>query len=337
MSRYLITFKPLVPYFFGSEQTFGEGDESNYFGKSLQIPQQTTILGALREQILIQANIWKKEGYTEKEKTEIEQLIGKSFRIKEENNFGVIKNISPVFFCKHKGKNFDFYNFTPFDHGVEIEFVEGRCSFGSPKIPKIKDHEKNYKKSQLVNINNSEKITLDNVITSYEKIGIEKQENQDDKQDKFYKKLSYILSDEFSFCVIADIDYKLKDNTLYMGADGSSFQMRIFDFDKDYIELFGNLISKYDNTVTLLSDAYVEPEILNYCSFAMTEVVNFRYIKTLTGSYKFKRNESKSGLANLVKRGSIFFTDNMEKVIEILDKNSSLKNIGFNIYKINKN
>jgi CRISPR-associated protein Cmr3 len=96
MSKYLITLKPLSPFFFGGENTFGE-DNANYFVHSNYLPQQTTLLGMLRYELLAQNDLLGTDPVTEDWKS----LIGeKSF---EKNNdsftdkFGCIKNISPVF------------------------------------------------------------------------------------------------------------------------------------------------------------------------------------------------------------------------------------------------
>jgi len=46
-TRYLISLRPLKPFFFGGEQTFGE-EGMEYVARSRCLPQQTQLLGALR-------------------------------------------------------------------------------------------------------------------------------------------------------------------------------------------------------------------------------------------------------------------------------------------------
>ena len=53
MSYYLVTFKPVQPWYFGEERSFNFGPDSekndkNYYVKSRNIPQQTSILGAIK-------------------------------------------------------------------------------------------------------------------------------------------------------------------------------------------------------------------------------------------------------------------------------------------------
>jgi len=55
--RYLITIKPLEPFIFGGDNTFGKiGDKENgtYLVKSRQFPQQSAVLGMLKKEIMIQ-------------------------------------------------------------------------------------------------------------------------------------------------------------------------------------------------------------------------------------------------------------------------------------------
>lgn len=96
MNKYLITLKPLTPFFFGGENTFGEG-KINYFARSNYLPQQTTLLGMLRHELLIQNDLIGTDPLQNDWKT----LIGeKSFQKQNGNfvkDFGAIKNISPVF------------------------------------------------------------------------------------------------------------------------------------------------------------------------------------------------------------------------------------------------
>ena len=51
MYTYLIKLTPLDKFFFGQKKTFGD-DNANYFVYSSHFPQQTTLLGLLRYQLL---------------------------------------------------------------------------------------------------------------------------------------------------------------------------------------------------------------------------------------------------------------------------------------------
>ena len=55
---YLIRFTPVNRFFFGSSHSFAEG----FYVESMKYPQPTTILGCLRNTILIQEGIVKDDG-----------------------------------------------------------------------------------------------------------------------------------------------------------------------------------------------------------------------------------------------------------------------------------
>jgi len=96
MNKYFITLEPLTPFFFGGENTFGEG-KINYFARSNYLPQQTTLLGMLRHELLIQNDLIG----TDPKLNDWNSLIGENSFQKLNNqyidDFGAIKNISPVF------------------------------------------------------------------------------------------------------------------------------------------------------------------------------------------------------------------------------------------------
>src|ERR1035437_5105326 len=96
MTKFLIRLKPLTPYFFGGENTFGDNNQS-YYVRSNYLPQQTTLLGFLRYELLLQNKLLG----TDPEKKDWKSLIGKKSFQKENgayiSEFGAIKKISPVF------------------------------------------------------------------------------------------------------------------------------------------------------------------------------------------------------------------------------------------------
>ena len=107
--RYLIQLKPLTPYFFGGENTFGYNVEKNesYIIHSMLLPQQTSILGMIRKKILdeesnashSQFKLKEDFKYPQEEWSIIDKRIGTdSFDLKKtKQSFGHIKSISPVF------------------------------------------------------------------------------------------------------------------------------------------------------------------------------------------------------------------------------------------------
>ncbi|MBK9227474.1 MAG: hypothetical protein IPL67_10580 [Ignavibacteria bacterium] len=93
----LIKLYPYERFFFGGENTFGENN-TNYMVRSEFFPQQTSLLGLLRYQILLKAgdDIFKDNRIIDKDGAA--KLIGeKSFDPTSTNDFKKIKCISPVF------------------------------------------------------------------------------------------------------------------------------------------------------------------------------------------------------------------------------------------------
>lgn len=110
MAKYKFTLKPLTPYFFGDNKTFGEQsyskdlknpyeDITNYNVNSLKLPQQTTILGFLRYEVLKACKLLGRN-YSP---SDWNSAIGdSSFSLNGKNKFGFIKTVSPVFISNGK-------------------------------------------------------------------------------------------------------------------------------------------------------------------------------------------------------------------------------------------
>ena len=141
MSKYLVTLKPLSSFFFGGERTFeflNTDFEKQKFNiiKSNMFPQQTSILGMLRKEILIKNKLIKSDlkKYEPEEKAQISKLIGYgSFSINKHNDFKIIKKISPVFIGKVTKSNYEFLMRVPKDHDKKEEIFDINSSDGNKK------------------------------------------------------------------------------------------------------------------------------------------------------------------------------------------------------------
>lgn len=88
MSRYVVRMKPMGSFFFGDERTFNfkedmSGDTKNdkklkfNIVKSRLLPQQTSILGMLRKEVLVNTGLIKNDWkYSEDDKQLMGKLIG---------------------------------------------------------------------------------------------------------------------------------------------------------------------------------------------------------------------------------------------------------------------
>ena len=99
MTTYRIDLLPLGHFFFAQELIAELGNKSNYYQQSALFPQQTTLLGMLRHQLLLQHNLIPL--YSGTNSQHAPDIIGNgSFLVANptgSNSFGHIKSISPCF------------------------------------------------------------------------------------------------------------------------------------------------------------------------------------------------------------------------------------------------
>ena len=109
VKKYRVELKPLEPYFFAGEKSFGFGKKkkqsyNNYFIRSELFPTQTTLLGTIRYLILKKYNLLTTKDYSNEK--EQEKYVGKSsFQIGQKNqSYGMIERLSPLFILNEKGE-----------------------------------------------------------------------------------------------------------------------------------------------------------------------------------------------------------------------------------------
>jgi len=266
---YLVTFKPINRFFFGSSYSLGEG----FYAESLKFPQPTTVLGCIRNTILAQNNLIEITKIPQKDFLEnneaVKQFTGTSKIEKlsdSDDNFGVVERISPVFLIKQsEGKIEDTLFHVPAD------VVQGECSFLTcyeyEKEERAKSsysgREINYailsrKQPKSFNANyyggrsfwdaylNKKPLPYDpayeedNIFSTYKNVGIER-ENRKAKTGAFYFKIEYSLRDGFSFGLVIWLkskngeDAPLKDGTVILGGERSTFSMKVSPVTRDLL------------------------------------------------------------------------------------------------------
>ena len=346
--KYLIKLTPLDRFFWGGEKTFGI-DNENYFVKSRLFPQQTTVLGMLRQEFLMQNNILVQKGdsleLTDKEKAK-ELVGGKSFSINSEiTEFGKIQSLSPVFITN----NNDYLFVNAFDENLQLEFKNGQMHSNSLHkfIPFYTNY--NHKKPPKLELHNQkgDTIEINKVFIDSTQVGIKKDYKGSTDDDSFFKLKSYSLNKGYSFSLIIEIDKdikELKSTFVKMGVSRSVFKMEVekgFDFE----EKIPKFTSKTDRIrLVLLSDAFVADEIHNYYDFANLQTISFRNINSSLNTkdhYAHPKIESdlyKSEKHNLIKRGSVFYVSkNKLSDFEKLINNKHFRKIGYNYYNIINN
>ena len=317
--KYLVTLSPLEPFLFGGDNTFGKlGDEINgtYLVKSRQFPQQSAILGMLKKEIVTQNNLLtrqlKGEWVEPKNKQKAENLVGvEKFDIfsKSIQNFGKIKNISPMFFIKNDEIFIKKVDIDSFD------FEDGVLKGYKTKID-IYDN--------FINIATNEKLTSDKIFKPIEKTANKK----GGEENSLFKKTSYLLNDNFKFAFYLDCDCDLKNSIITLGADRSSFKMEVKE---------DNSTLNYEDKkayLTLISDAYITLSLKDNCDFAISSEISYQNLQNQ--KHAFKHNEfKKSDKVYLYEKGSVIINPSQALIDDLNNKN--LQQIGYNIFTKGKN
>lgn len=349
MKKYLVLLRPLEEFFFGSEKNFKDKyskdytnqDNITYVLKSRQYPQQTTILGMLRKEVLVQSGfeLNKKRKYGETQQKKMSVLIGeRSFDIRcKDQDFGKIKEISPLFIYNTKDKH--FYSKVPKDHKISNKENASYDPFrlGEKTIRTninqenyIKVFEEKYKSKvgisgDFINLSSVKKeiIKSNDIFEKFERIGI------DTKSDKdgYYKQMFYRLKENLVFAFFLDSDFELNDNIVYLGKGSCAFKMKVEKNTINLKELTKGL--KQENKIVLLSDGYFPKSIENDIEFSIRDNITFRNLHFNNEKKLMKRIETKY---NLWEKGSVIYVsnDNKNKVVDRIKQNKNIRKIGYN-------
>lgn len=359
--KYLVKLTPHEKFYFGGEQTFGEKSgkddttETNYLVKSNYFPQQTSILGLIRHQLLIQSdeNVFKENKI--QDSIEASKLIGESgFSDSAKFPLGKIHSISPVFLSKNTGEsdaafffpaNKEYQKYTKFNDSCTevpvnlfLELVENAAGAFI-----LKDFDPKYPFDDFLINKANTKLKYDDVFIEKRQVGIHKNYDGSSDDDAYFIQSFYTFKKTdnhfFSFSFIVELDDSAKFETKQVVTFGGEQQLFKLEVIPNFKQVFEQLIPDYEATtdfdkVVLVSDAYVENnEIFQKSAFAITETIDFRFIKTcVSKSANYYNKPEKSRKVNLIKRGSVFYGD--IKLISESLKNDTFNKIGYNIYKI---
>ena len=189
MKRYKITLKPLEPYFFGGDLTFGKvGSKTNgsYIAKSTYFPQQSAFLGLLRKEIVECLQDYEKAKQT---------VGGSKFFIKSKDDtkldFGAIRDITPLFVQQSKEL------FLPLQDVFAYKITKENNNFlvggFEPKKGVL---------TKLFSITSDTKLSLDKVFEEKTMVGNSKKE----KDNAFFKKIAIQMSECCSFVYFVEFD-----------------------------------------------------------------------------------------------------------------------------------
>lgn len=370
MHSYKISLEPLSKYFFGGEHHYDEDDNVFYFQKSRAFPQQTTLLGAIRYQLLLQGNFLEqsRSGLTipNTKLEDAHRIIGKeSFNESAQQKFGKIEKLSPVFIGDQGGKEwFELPYLVKKEGGFQetkFKFLEttsdvflgnGGIKKSCYEIPEF-DHKEgfryNFKVLDGTDTLNREKV-FQKEVADEEQIGIYKSYRKKGKVEKteqegFYKYQFQQLAEglNFSFYIKTNEPLKLKDRLIRMGKERSLFKMTIQDASDPYV----NVKFKPRDVLLLLSDAALENDWPTCADAYVGEPLSFKNVRHQTqenkDSYYAKPFQFKQR-RNLLKKGSLLVVskdtakaERLYKQFNESDLAKAYQKIGYNHYTILKN
>ena len=164
MTDYLVTFRPLGDYSFGSDRRFSfvgknnysEDEYAPYFIRTNRVPEQSTVFGMIRYLILFSNGIKLKQDfqYDGNTRNDVEALIGvKSFSLNGGvQDFGKLEKISPIFLRKICKNSEEIVIPNPFNNKqgregiahfepmILEEEITLPTSFGEIALPKSKEY-----------------------------------------------------------------------------------------------------------------------------------------------------------------------------------------------------
>lgn len=302
MKQYLVTFKPLEPFFFGNDKIFSFTAQENgrYFISSENTPSQSTLLGAIRY-ILLPV---KKTGWdynTEENQKNIEAVGNAGFNPSEQHpDFGKIIDISPVFITGDNGAMVR----TPFDHIVSESKYTPFSKYEFYELPdgrkKLYTQEYNSKEGvacSYMQLKDGAVIEMDKIFKSDIRVGI----NRNSDQDGFFKKEYKILLGNYSFAVYLTLDDSItpQNNIVQLGQGKSTFVVSFHPEENTLSEQLEKYLG--DNVVYCMSDTFTESDIYDKSAFSVTGIKTYRHF------LKNKNQVTKgNGLYNIIEAGSIF-------------------------------
>jgi CRISPR-associated protein Cmr3 len=340
--RYLITLKPLEPFFFGGEYTFGADksrkETSRYSATSTEFPQQTALLGMLRKTLLIQngyLTMHKKgewvdsrgRGTQDANYDSAKKLVGtESFSYEELTDLGIIKSLSPLFIQTKEGS----YVSNAKDDGLKLKELAGAVSFGKGSQKAYvfdKFNAKNHKYLAFISTDNTKKDFSD-FFEEVERVGIKKAQGGETENDAFFRKKSHYPRDGEVFSFFATFSSPIsweKENIVTLGAEQSTFKLTVEETSTDFIDMFKNVYEAQAHTrVVLASETLLTQAAYDACYF----IFGFRQPhRQLTNA----KHGKKSKRYYFLEKGSVLYTDKLEALEAELNQ-SHLKNIGMNHY-----
>ncbi|MEM8584684.1 MAG: type III-B CRISPR module-associated Cmr3 family protein [Bacteroidota bacterium] len=344
--KYRLELRPLDYYFFGGETTFGNGEGQNYYARTRSWPQQTSMLGVLRYFLYP------------------DHCGPNSFHLENQSPYGSIIDLSPLFFTHRSENKYTDYFLSPIgkkgkprslrkEPGIESQQAQYSAEgIGDKEAPEQCLIDK--KGNQLAI--SSDTIGSDALCRFFDKIGITKGKNGEDKTDAFYKQRMGKLADGFAFASIVNLASHLPEELfdakgeahkiVHFGAEKALFELSLRPTEKTFNEIYPVDLCTHDyadaRTCHLLtSDTYITDDKLpEKLDFIIADTRSFRYISTpgKDSNVNFARLDlqnknsktalHKSGKYFLLQAGSLLYGST--KAIQNAVSQPAFEQIGYN-------
>lgn len=356
---YEIRLTPIDKFFFGGESYFDDKDGVFYFQHSRRFPQQTTLLGMLRFQLLRNNGLFEdRDGkLTIVDTQRAEQVIGPESFNGRNDGFGQVKRISPVFILE-KDKHDPLYAISQLEQETGgsaapvFTMSKGKTSLKQgieqDSIPFVSNYSsKKGFRDVLVNKDRSYVKPLDLVYDDREapQIGIYKNYRNQSKNDEegFFKMQYQRFRPGYAFGCYIELgdDVVLTNEVITMGKERTSFSMAIRPLQQSPFE--APSITAGDQ-VLLISDAWLSPQYFQYCQAVIGEAIPFRNLhyslKKDNNNYADKPHFGLTNRVNLLQRGALLYVKDTATAASELQKalayNPAYRMIGYNHYLILK-
>lgn len=347
--RYLIKLHPTDAFFFGGETTFGAGISRNYLAHSEDFPQQTTLLGMLRYQVLAQHG-----QIPITDKLLAKTLIGpESFRVDGKGEFGKILALSPVFLMHDAIA----YRPNPLDDKYDEKektlhhqpllptttpgkaYLSGRTLDAIPALDGY-DHKAHYQEC-FVAAEGNPIYKKSEVLRTDERVGIQKGRDGHTLTDAFFRQtVLRFPSRQWAFAFYADLDVELGDAFVTLGGEQSLFQLKVHPITTQptgtptdaFKARFGIEPVADHPRIELLSDAYASTALYDHCQLAYTDTISFRGIRTQVDTTAHYHNRpDKTERLELIRRGSVLWSRDPAQTTAALRK-PEFEAIGYNAF-----
>lgn len=374
MSQYLIEFIPLEPYFFGNEKSANFDQNQNktqksgsYFTRSEKWPSQSALFGVLR---LIGLKHFNEDfRYDKIQRQENANAVGaKSFdlALEEAQDFGMIKNLSPVLLAETTAAETRYLIRMPLNHRVNDEekekekIIEKNKQYKPFKISESLVQEwklpENYNAKVGLSsdylafkLSEEEPEILENeaIFKTVVKTGIKTGADE----DSFFKKEYILLNQNYRFVCFAELEKEpvQSERIVTMGQGKSGFLVLVSKDDNGTKEKIdkrikkileaGNSISGSDEVVPFYyaaSDCRVSAKVLKECFFAVIKTREYRSFVTKYEADEnsvipyYNRFERGENLFNLIEAGSVFYPKASSADFKKYFEHQNLNQVGFN-------